>query len=150
MSVISVQATTAEYRLPNVDPRTGEEFASIADSSRRAFSEMRGLLAILRGCDEAPLAPQPTLADVRTLVDSTRSSGAHITCAIRPDDLDAAGSVRKTGPGADVEPEPGTVTGADLESRSPAVSPAAARTPGRPRLPAARRPGCRAGSGRDP
>jgi signal transduction histidine kinase len=128
MSVISVQATTAEYRLPDVDPQTGEEFASIADSSRRALSEMRGLLAILRGADEAPLVPQPTLADVRSLVESTRSSGAHITCTIRPDDLDAAGSVRTAEPGADVEPEPGTATGRAHGSQSPAVSPAVGLT----------------------
>ncbi|HJG79858.1 MAG TPA: sensor domain-containing protein [Brevibacterium senegalense] len=97
MSVISVQATTAEYRLPDVDPQTGEEFASIADSSRRALSEMRGLLAILRGSDEAPLVPQPTLADIRPLVDSTRQSGAHITFATQPHDLVSGGQELASG-----------------------------------------------------
>lgn len=87
MSVISVQATTAEYRLPDVDPDTGREFSSIADSSRRALSEMRGLLTVLRGSGDAPLVPQPDLLDIAALVDSTRLSGAHITFQTEPSQL---------------------------------------------------------------
>jgi signal transduction histidine kinase len=87
MSVISVQATTAEYRLPDVDPDTGREFSSIADSSRRALSEMRGLLTVLRGSSDAPLVPQPDLLDIAALVDSTRLSGAHITFQTEPSQL---------------------------------------------------------------
>lgn len=79
MSVISVQATTAAYRLPDVGDDAGREFSSIADSSRRALTEMRGLLTILRGATDAPLVPQPTLTDVPALLDSTRQSGATIT-----------------------------------------------------------------------
>lgn len=78
MSVISVQATTAEYRLPGMEPLTAAEFGAIADSSRRALSEMRGLLTILRGSGDAPLVPQPTLADIPELVDSTRQSSSRI------------------------------------------------------------------------
>src|SRR5699024_4688644 len=42
MSVISVQATTARYRLDDMDAETEREFQSIAESSRQALSEMRG------------------------------------------------------------------------------------------------------------
>lgn len=79
MSVISVQATTAEYRLPDIGDDSAQEFASIADSSRRALTEMRGLLTILRGSGDAPLVPQPTLLDVPDLLDATRRSGTTIT-----------------------------------------------------------------------
>src|SRR5699024_11073910 len=79
MRVISVQATTAAYRLPDVGDDAGRECSSIADSSRRALTEMRGLLTILRGATDAPLVPQPTLTDVPALLDSTRQSGATIT-----------------------------------------------------------------------
>ena len=79
MSVISVQATTAVYRLPDVGDDSAEEFASIAASSRRALNEMRGLLTILRGSDDALLVPQPTLQDVPALLDATRQSGTRIT-----------------------------------------------------------------------
>lgn len=76
MSVISVQATTAKYRLPGLDERSLGEFDSMASSARQALTEMRGLLAILRGGRDADLAPQPTVEDIPALVDVTRSSGA--------------------------------------------------------------------------
>lgn len=78
MSVISVQATTARYRLPELDGRSVEEFDSIAGSARQALSEMRGLLAILRGGRDADLAPQPMIDDIPDLVESTRGSGAEV------------------------------------------------------------------------
>src|SRR5699024_4163833 len=71
MSVISVQATTARYRLPGLDERSLGEFDSMAASSRQALTEMRGLLAILRGGRDADLAPQPTIDDIPALVDIT-------------------------------------------------------------------------------
>lgn len=76
MSVISVQATTARYRLPGLDERSLGEFDSMASSARQALTEMRGLLAILRGGRDADLAPQPTVEDIPALVDVTRGSGA--------------------------------------------------------------------------
>ena len=78
MSVISVQATTAPFRLEGMSAPVEAEFSSIAHSSRTALAEMRGLLSILRGHDDADLAPQPGLGDVTDLVDTSRSSGARI------------------------------------------------------------------------
>lgn len=78
MSVISVQATTARYRLPDLDDRSLEEFDSIAGSARQALAEMRGLLTILRGGRDADLAPQPTIEDIPSLVSATRGTGAHV------------------------------------------------------------------------
>jgi len=118
MSVISVQATTAEYRLPDVDPDTRREFASIADSSRRALSEMRGLLTVLRGSGDAPLVPQPDLLDIAALVDSTRHSGAHITFETDPPQL-AAGRT---------ETSTSTTAGTDAPDVPPAVGLTAYRT----------------------
>ena len=82
MSVISVQATTAKYRLPEVGDDAEREFESIAASSRQALAEMRSLLALLRTGGEgheALLAPQPTIADVPALVAGTRQSGASVS-----------------------------------------------------------------------
>ncbi|MGO1565406.1 sensor histidine kinase [Brevibacterium aurantiacum] len=78
MSVISVQATTARYRLPELDTRSVDEFDSIAGSARQALNEMRGLLAILRGGRDADLAPQPMIDDIPDLVEATRGSGAEV------------------------------------------------------------------------
>ncbi|WP_166974498.1 sensor histidine kinase [Brevibacterium atlanticum] len=86
MSVISVQATTAKYRLPGLDERSLGEFDSMASSARQALTEMRGLLAILRGGRNADLAPQPSLEDIPALVDVTRGSGARVDLDF-PDDV---------------------------------------------------------------
>jgi signal transduction histidine kinase len=92
MSVISVQATTAPYRLPGLDEPTRSEFASIADSSRQALTEMRALLTLLRGSSEhhgPDLAPQATLAQIPELIDATRATGTAIVADLDPlqDDL---------------------------------------------------------------
>lgn len=82
MSVISVQATTAKYRLEGVGDEAAGEFESIAESSRQALAEMRGLLAVLRTEDgEAELGPRPGLGDIPGLVEATRRSGASIEWA---------------------------------------------------------------------
>ncbi|GAA1322495.1 sensor histidine kinase [Leucobacter albus] len=80
MSVVSIQANTAKYRIPGLGAEAEAEFEAIAQSSRQALGEMRGLLATLRDSDgTAPLAPQPTLADLPALIESSRQSGATIT-----------------------------------------------------------------------
>lgn len=87
MSVISVQATTAPYRLSEVTTESEREFQSIAESSRRALTEMRSLLTLLRSTDEhrdAPLAPQPSLNDLPALVESTRQSGTDVHLTVTP------------------------------------------------------------------
>jgi signal transduction histidine kinase len=84
MSVISVQATTAPYRLPGLDEPVQQEFESIAGSSRRALNEMRGLLAVLRGDDDAATAPQPGLTDIPELIATSRASGATVELEMSP------------------------------------------------------------------
>ncbi|WP_150461121.1 sensor histidine kinase [Nesterenkonia ebinurensis] len=78
MSVISVQASTAQYRNPGIDDAARREFEEIAGSSRQALSEMRMLLSILRGEDEVPTAPEPGLEDIDELIETTRASGTLI------------------------------------------------------------------------
>ena len=85
MSVISVQATTAKYRLDGLSPEAEGEFHSIAESSRQALAEMRHLLALLRTPreGEAPaLAPQPDVGDLPALVETTRQSGVRISLEV--------------------------------------------------------------------
>lgn len=79
MSVISVQAATAQYRIPGMSSTALREFDEIAGSSRQALGEMRMLLSILRGEDEVPTAPEPGLEDIDGLIDATRASGTTIT-----------------------------------------------------------------------
>ncbi|KAM9864076.1 sensor histidine kinase [Leucobacter sp. BZR 635] len=99
MSVVSIQANTAKYRIAGLGDEAEAEFAAIAQSSRQALTEMRGLLATLRAPEgSAPLVPQPTLADLPTLIESSRQSGA--TIAYRAEGLeDAPGEASEAGAG---------------------------------------------------
>lgn len=77
MSVITVQADTAPYRIAGLPPRVGEEFASIAAAARESLGEMRRLLGVLRN-EEAPhgeLSPQPDLTRIGQMVEATARAG---------------------------------------------------------------------------
>lgn len=78
MSVISVQAATARYRLPSITEEAQQEFEEIARSSRQALGEMRMLLGTLRSEEEAPTGPTPGIAEIHSLVEATRASGTPI------------------------------------------------------------------------
>lgn len=95
MSVISVQASTAPYRNPGLGEEAQREFSEISESSRQALSEMRMLLSILRGDDEAPTAPEPGVERIEDLIRATRASGATIDYHGLP-----AGETEGEGPGA--------------------------------------------------
>lgn len=76
MSIITVQATSASVRHPQVDAATRQEFEDIAELSRRALTEMRSLLGVLRE-PGAPVArtPQPRLSGIAELVEQAQRSG---------------------------------------------------------------------------
>ncbi|MFC8536987.1 sensor histidine kinase [Streptomyces sp. NPDC057249] len=77
MSVITVQADTAEYRHDGLPPQLREEFTTIAATARQSLGEMRRLLGVLRNEDaHGELVPQPGLAQIGPLVEATeRASG---------------------------------------------------------------------------
>jgi signal transduction histidine kinase len=79
MSVIHMQATSASYRLKDIDPESKEEFARIAAGARSTMREMRQLLTVLRdeGADPT-LAPVPTLDRLPELAESTRRAGVPV------------------------------------------------------------------------
>ncbi|WP_424210671.1 sensor histidine kinase [Streptomyces sp. BI20] len=102
MSVITVQADSAPYRVAGMPPEVREEFATIAASARESLTEMRRLLAVLRGADGSggELAPQPGVGQVRRLVEATVRSGL-------PVDLSLGATV--TDPPAGAAPVPSAV-----------------------------------------
>ena len=79
MSVITVQADSAPYRLTGLDEAARGEFASIASSARESLSEMRRLLAVLRsdgsGEEGGERAPQPGVDRLQQLVEATVRAG---------------------------------------------------------------------------
>ncbi|MBU2665919.1 two-component sensor histidine kinase [Actinoplanes bogorensis] len=84
MSMIAVRAETAPYRVGDLSDPAKEELATIAGAAREALTDMRRLLGVLRSSSaapdgDAPLAPQPGLADVDDLVASARAAGVDVS-----------------------------------------------------------------------
>ncbi|GAA2476554.1 sensor histidine kinase [Streptomyces gobitricini] len=76
MSVITVQADSAPYRIEGLPEAAREEFSTIASSARESLTEMRRLLAVLRSEGaEGERAPQPGLVRVQQLVEATVRAG---------------------------------------------------------------------------
>jgi signal transduction histidine kinase len=83
MSVISVQASTAEYRLTGMEEATRDEFRSIGAQARESLAEMRRLLAVLRSEDEdGRRAPQPGPERLESLVESAERAGVPVALTV--------------------------------------------------------------------
>lgn len=76
MSVITVQADSAPYRISGLSEEARAEFASIAAGARESLAEMRRLLSVLRSDgSRGELAPQPGLDRLQQLVEATVRAG---------------------------------------------------------------------------
>ncbi|MEU6867983.1 histidine kinase [Streptomyces sp. NPDC046876] len=104
MSVITVQADSAPYRLPGMAEPVREEFAAIAAGARESLGEMRRLLTVLRGeganggigaqaAGGGELAPQPGIGRIPQLVEATVRAG-------QPVELSLAAGAQKAAPPA--------------------------------------------------
>ncbi|MEU3727427.1 sensor histidine kinase [Streptomyces sp. NPDC031705] len=91
MSVITVQADSAPYRLPGMAEPVREEFAAIAASARESLGEMRRLLTVLRGDGtngagaggaDGERAPQPGIARIPQLVEATVRAGQPVELSL--------------------------------------------------------------------
>ena len=80
MSLVAMHAGALAYRDDLTPTETRETAEIIQANSHRALADLREILGVLRDAEEgAPHRPQPTLADVDTLVDDERAAGARIT-----------------------------------------------------------------------
>lgn len=76
MSVITVQADSAPYRIAGIPEAAREEFGSIASAARESLAEMRRLLGVLRSEEtRSERAPQPGLERLEQLVEATVRAG---------------------------------------------------------------------------
>ncbi|MEW2448667.1 histidine kinase [Streptomyces parvulus] len=92
MSVITVQADTAAYRLERLPPDVREEFTTIAATARESLGEMRRLLGVLRNEEtKGELAPQPGLTRIGQLVEATVRAGVPVE--FTPVDADVSEAV---------------------------------------------------------
>nr|WP_255672797.1 histidine kinase [Glycomyces amatae] len=90
MSVITVQASTAEYRLAGLGEDAKAEFRSISDQARESLAEMRRLLGVLRREDEAVARePQPGPEGLRGLAEAVDRAGTPVALEVAqlPGDL---------------------------------------------------------------
>ncbi|MFJ6482508.1 MULTISPECIES: sensor histidine kinase [unclassified Streptomyces] len=89
MSVITVQADSAPYRVPGMSEPVREEFAAIAASARESLGEMRRLLTVLRGDGaggadgaDGERAPQPGIDRLQQLVEATVRAGQPVELSL--------------------------------------------------------------------
>jgi signal transduction histidine kinase len=80
LSIVVAQADGGRFAAPKDPAKAARALDTIADVSRAALTEMRGLLGVLRESDgEADLGPQPTLTDIPALVSSVREGGLEVS-----------------------------------------------------------------------
>ncbi|WP_345745426.1 sensor histidine kinase [Streptomyces sp. ODS28] len=85
MSVITVQADSAPYRLQGLPPEAAEEFGTIAGTARQSLSEMRRLLGVLRSEEaQGERTPQPGLDRLDQLVEATVRAGVPTDLELAP------------------------------------------------------------------
>jgi signal transduction histidine kinase len=83
LSAMTVQAAAAR-RMAERDPACAEaSFAVVENTGREALTELRRLLGVLRREDEEiALAPQPSLAHVRSLIERATAAGLRVELRI--------------------------------------------------------------------
>jgi signal transduction histidine kinase len=95
ISLLALHAGALEVR-PDLPPAKVRETAELLRSTaRQALEELRGVIGVLReepGQELAPPAPQPTLSDIRRLVEETRRAGAKIDFEMLVEHADAVPS----------------------------------------------------------
>ena len=79
LSVIVVQAAAERWSLADGEGETAEVLESIEATGRQAMIELRRMLGVLRTTDgDAPLSPQPGLANLDDLVEQVERSGLSV------------------------------------------------------------------------
>jgi signal transduction histidine kinase len=83
LSAMVVQASAARRLVPRDPERAQAAFASVEVTGRDALTEIRSLLGVLRREDEdLALAPQPSLAHVRSLIQRAGAAGLSVELRI--------------------------------------------------------------------
>jgi signal transduction histidine kinase len=98
VSVMTVQSGAVRRLLLPEQEREREALKSVEETGRKALTEMRRLLGVLKDESEerrAPLAPQPGMATLETLLDQIREAGL-------PVELSTEGSPVELPPGVDL------------------------------------------------
>ncbi|MFJ9414293.1 sensor histidine kinase [Streptomyces sp. NPDC101227] len=92
MSVITVQADSAPYRISGIPTQAREEFETIAATARESLAEMRRLLGVLRSEETErhggpEKAPQPGIGQLPKLVEATVRAGVPVELVLPEEPL---------------------------------------------------------------
>jgi len=82
VSMIVLQAGAERRVLERTDSSAREVLETIERSGRSALTETRRLLGMLRSGDDQPLAPQPRIGDVPSLISQVRAAGLPVDLVI--------------------------------------------------------------------
>ncbi|GAA4748520.1 hypothetical protein GCM10025783_20850 [Amnibacterium soli] len=140
LSSITVQAGVGLHLAPGRPEAATEALETIRTASREALDEVRSVLGVLRGDEDAPLAPGPDLDALPLLVEDVRRTGARVVLddrlqprPSRPVQLavyrvvqEALTNARRHAPGAAVEvalARDGSVVTASVRDRRPRAEP---------------------------
>lgn len=84
VSLMVLQASV-ERRVHAGDDSTMQTLANIESTGREALAELRRMLGVLRKTDDAPLSPQPGLAQLPDLVEQARAAGLPVRLVVHGD-----------------------------------------------------------------
>ncbi len=79
LSSITVQAGVGLHLAASRPEAATEALETIRGTSKEALNEVRAVLGLLRGDEQAPVRPEPDLDQVAALVADIRRSGAHVS-----------------------------------------------------------------------
>lgn len=96
LSVIITQADGARYAAASNPEVAANTLATIAETGRSSLQEMRRLLGVLHGDQEAEMRPLPGLADLESLVAGIRGAGLPVSFEV------TGGMRRELPPGAEL------------------------------------------------
>jgi len=83
VSQMIVYARTARLLLDTDATRANDAMQTVETTGRRALTEMRRLLGVLRDPDQqAALAPQPGIGQIPALIERTRQAGQHVVLEV--------------------------------------------------------------------
>ncbi|HLS03657.1 MAG TPA: sensor histidine kinase [Actinomycetales bacterium] len=81
LSIIIAQADGGRYAAESKPELAAESLETIAETGRAALADMRKILGVLRSdnSEDDSTAPQPSLGDIRALIEQSKSAGMRIS-----------------------------------------------------------------------
>lgn len=96
LSIITVQAAAADALIGSDSERARESIGHVRDTSRKALSELRSMLGVLRESEAAaPLSPMADLSNLESLIEQVRDAGLEVEfrTSVPADEVSAAVSL---------------------------------------------------------